>query len=79
MPTVQALNVGDTLNDRFTVTTIDGTAQLVTVTINGANDAAVISGDTTGNVLEAGGVANGTPWRLDRNRSSELDRRRQPG
>ena len=76
---VQALNVGDTLTDRFTVTTIDGTAQLVTVTINGANDAAVISGDTTGNVLEAGGVANGTPWRLDRNRSSELDRRRQPG
>ena len=56
---VQALNVGDTLNDRFTVTTIDGTTQLVTVTINGANDAAVISGDITGNVLEAGGVANG--------------------
>ena len=58
---VQALNVGDTLNDRFTVTTIDGTAQLVTITINGANDAAVISGDITGNVVEAGGVANGTP------------------
>ncbi len=58
---MQALNVGDTLNDRFTVTTIDGTAQLVTVTINGANDAAVITGDTTGTVTEAGGVANGTP------------------
>ena len=58
---VQALNVGDTLTDRFTVTTIDGTAQLVTVTINGANDAAVITGDTTGSVVEAGGVANGTP------------------
>ena len=60
-PDVQALNVGDTLTDRFTVTTIDGTAQLVTLTINGANDAAVITGDITGTVTEAGGVANGTP------------------
>ena len=60
-PDVQALNVGDTLTDRFTVTTIDGTAQLVTLTINGANDAAVITGDITGTVTEAGGVANSTP------------------
>ena len=37
---VQALNVGDKLTDTFTVTTIDGTPQVVTVTINGANDAA---------------------------------------
>ncbi len=59
--TVQALNVGQTLTDSFTVTTTDGTAQAVTVTINGANDAAVITGDTTGSVIEAGGVANGTP------------------
>ena len=42
---VQALNVGDTLTDTFTVTTVDGTPQLVTVTINGSNDAAIISGD----------------------------------
>ena len=35
---VQALNVGDTLTDTFTVTTIDGTAQVVTITINGANE-----------------------------------------
>ena len=60
-PAVQALNVGDVLIDTFTVTTVDGTAQLVTVTINGANDAAVITGDTAGSVTEAGGVANGTP------------------
>ena len=45
---VQALNVGQTLTDTFTVTTVDGTAQLVTVTINGANDAAVITGTATG-------------------------------
>jgi VCBS repeat-containing protein len=55
---VQALNVGDTLTDTFKVTSLDGTAQLVTVTIHGANDAAVIHGATTGSVIEAGGVAN---------------------
>ena len=33
----------------------------MTITINGANDAAVITGTATGTVVEAGGVANGTP------------------
>jgi len=59
--TVQALNIGDTLSDQFTVTTVDGTSKLVTITINGSNDAAIISGTTTGSVLEAGGIAPGTP------------------
>ncbi|SDJ76252.1 VCBS repeat-containing protein [Bradyrhizobium sp. Rc2d] len=58
---VQALNAGQTLTDTFTVTTLDGTAQVVTVTIHGSNDAAVISGTTAGSVTEAGGVANATP------------------
>ena len=58
---VQALNVGDTLTDSFTVTTVDGTAQVVTVTISGSNDAAIISGTTTGSVIEAGGATPGTP------------------
>ena len=58
---VQALNVGQTLTDTFTATTVDGTQQLVTITINGTNDAAVITGATSGSVTEAGGVANGTP------------------
>ena len=58
---VQALNAGDTLIDTFTVATIDGTSQVVTITINGADDAAAIIGETTGTVVEAGGVANGTP------------------
>ncbi len=57
--TVQALNVNDKLTDSFTVLTQDGTAQTVTVTIDGANDAAVVSGDTSGTVTEAGGVNNG--------------------
>jgi len=55
---VQALNVGDTLTDTFKVTSLDGTAQLVTVTIHGANDAAIIDGTKHGSVIEAGGVAN---------------------
>ena len=39
-----------------------GTAsQLVTITINGTNDAAVITGDSIGAVVEAGGVNNGIP------------------
>ena len=33
----------------------------MTITINGANDAAVITGTATGTVVEAGGVDNGTP------------------
>ena len=60
-PAVQALNVGDSLTDTFTATTADGTTQLVTITINGSNDAAVITGPVTGTVVEAGGIANGTP------------------
>ena len=36
---VQALNAGETLTDTFTATTVDATQQLVTITINGANDA----------------------------------------
>jgi VCBS repeat-containing protein len=51
----------DTLTDTFAATTADATAQVVAITINGSNDAAVISGTTTGSVIEAGGVANATP------------------
>ena len=58
---VQALNVGNTLTDSFTVTTVDGTAQVVTITISGSNDAAIISGTATGSVIEAGTASPGTP------------------
>ena len=40
--------------------TEDGTAASTVITIDGTNDAAVISGTTTGAVVEAGGVNNGT-------------------
>ena len=58
---VEALHAGDTLTDSFTALTADGTAQVVTITLDGADDAAVITGETTGIVTEAGGVNNGTP------------------
>ena len=41
---VQGLNASQTLSDTFTVQTVDGTAQVVNITINGTNDAAIISG-----------------------------------
>ncbi len=49
---VQALNVGDVLHELVTVATADGTTQQIDVTINGANDAAVITGTATGSVTE---------------------------
>src|SRR5262245_46620495 len=57
---VQALNTGGTLHELVTVTTADGTSQVIDITINGANDAAVITGDIVGSVTEKSGVANGT-------------------
>lgn len=67
--TVQALNVGQSVTDTFTIHTADGTAQTITVTIQGANDAAVITGTSTGSVTESGGALfSGTP-----NASGSLD------
>ncbi|SMC61039.1 VCBS domain-containing protein [Polynucleobacter kasalickyi] len=56
--TVQALNVDQSTTDTFTVQASDGTQKNITITINGTNDAAVISGTSTGTVVEAGGIAN---------------------
>ncbi|MFP5418618.1 MAG: retention module-containing protein, partial [Gammaproteobacteria bacterium] len=53
--TVQALGAGQTLTETFTVSSIDGTSSTVTVTINGTNDAAVISSGT-GSVTEDGSL-----------------------
>ena len=56
---IQALGDGETVEDTFTVSADDGTTQVVTVTISGQNDLAVIDGNTTGNVLEdAGSLLN---------------------
>ncbi|WP_434646878.1 retention module-containing protein [Achromobacter piechaudii] len=59
-PKVQALAVGETLTETFTVTTIDGTQAQIVVTINGTNDDPVLSGELTGTVTEDGvKTANG--------------------
>jgi VCBS repeat-containing protein len=74
---VQALNVASTpLIDSFTVLSADGTSQLVTVTIDGTNDAAVITGTSVGTVVEAGGLANaiaGTPIATDDLLATDVD------
>jgi len=44
---VDALNVGDILTDSFVVLSEDGTPQTVTITIDGANDAPVVTGPVT--------------------------------
>ncbi|WMD22996.1 retention module-containing protein [Achromobacter seleniivolatilans] len=51
-PAVQALGVGQTLTEKFTVTTADGTTGTVTVTIEGTNDIPTITGAATGAVVE---------------------------
>jgi VCBS repeat-containing protein len=61
---VQAFTQGQTQVDRFTVTVDDQHGGVVTkqvdVTITGINTPAKIEGNNSGNVVEAGGVANGS-------------------
>ena len=49
---IQSLGASDTLSDVITVTSSDGTAHNITITIAGSNDAAVIGGTDTGSVTE---------------------------
>jgi VCBS repeat-containing protein len=54
-PAVQALGEGQTLTEKFTVSSVDGSAQHgVTVTIVGTNDIPTISGVSTGATTEDG-------------------------
>ena len=60
-PSVDGLSSpSDTLNETITVYSQDGTAHSITISITGANDDAVISGNVVGTITEAGGAANGT-------------------
>src|SRR6185436_14278002 len=57
---IQQLGAGQSITDSFTAVSSDGTAsQLVTVTINGTNDAPVIGGVFTGAVAEDVAVVSG--------------------
>ena len=51
-PQTNALGAGETGTDSFTITASDGGSVTVTITVIGANDAAVINGDFTGSVME---------------------------
>ena len=56
-PAIQALEQWRRWTETFTVKAADGTPTTVTITINGANDSAVISSSgTTGSVTEDAGV-----------------------
>ena len=58
---VQALDAGDQVTDSFTFTASDNTTQVVTVTINGADDSAVVAGSFSSSVTEDGtSTATGT-------------------
>ena len=75
---VQALNVGDTLTDTFTATTVDGTTQLVTITINGSQRC---RGDHRPRDRHGGGGRRRQQWHAghaDRDRRSQFHRCRQP-
>ena len=50
------LAAGQVVTDSFTVATADGTTQVVTVTITGTNDAAVIGGVATASLTETDAV-----------------------
>ncbi|OOF09343.1 hypothetical protein BZG82_11155 [Salinivibrio sp. PR5] len=48
--TVDALNVDETLTETFTVKSADGTDEVVTITINGANDAPIARDDIVSDI-----------------------------
>ncbi|MBW3697792.1 hypothetical protein EK599_19095 [Vibrio sp. T187] len=49
---VQYLGEGDTKVETFTVESLDGTEHVITITLTGVNDSAVITGEATGAVIE---------------------------
>src|SRR5262249_22213717 len=72
---VQNLNIGDTATDSFTITSADGSAsESVTITINGSNDPANVTGATSRTVIEAGAGNNGgTPTANGTLHDSDVD------
>ena len=60
---IQSLGEGDSLTDSFTVESVDGTSETITITLTGTNDAAVIGGVDTSDLTEDSSatlMANGT-------------------
>lgn len=59
LATVQSLKSGEHLTDTFTIHSADGTAQNITVTINGTDDKAEISGTTSASLTEDDNIHQG--------------------
>ena len=57
---VQELPAGGTLQDSLAIQAEDGTAGTITITIRGANDAAIIGGAVTGAIIEGADSITGT-------------------
>nr|MBX2838920.1 tandem-95 repeat protein [Gammaproteobacteria bacterium] len=49
---IQQLDVNETLNEAFVVTTVDGTTHTVSIDINGSEDAPVVTGELAGDVTK---------------------------
>ncbi|KAB1088260.1 tandem-95 repeat protein [Neorhizobium galegae] len=75
--TLQALHAGDVQTDTFSYTISDGhggtSTATATITINGVNDAAVITGVGTGSVTEATSANAGTPAATGDLNSTDVD------
>ncbi|MDN3684816.1 VCBS domain-containing protein, partial [Vibrio sinaloensis] len=68
------LNVGDKVEETFTVTSIDGTPSTIKVTINGTNDRPTISGTSSGAVIEQGLNTAGAPDATGSLTATDLDK-----
>ncbi|WP_446612380.1 VCBS domain-containing protein [Vibrio jasicida] len=68
------LNVGDKIDETFTVASVDGTQSTIKVTINGTNDHPTISGTSSGAVIEQGLNTAGKPDATGSLTATDLDK-----
>ncbi|MCG9578511.1 VCBS domain-containing protein [Vibrio tubiashii] len=73
-PTVQALGKGSTATDTITIHSADGTPHQITITINGTNDRPIVSGTSSGAVIEQGLNTVGTPDATGSLTATDLDK-----
>ena len=76
-----ALDEGDSVTDRFTVTAADGTTVDIVITVTGADDPSVFGGELTGSITEDAdeNVVGGTMTIDDPDDSSSIRSRTYPG